>query len=258
MFPGQLGNHIFYLPDDDAILKVGPPKASEAEAMRFVAANTSIPVPKVIDSDFKGERGWIKMSKIPGQLLADAWSSFSDTQKASLAAQLRDYLTQLRNISGDFYGALWREACPDVFFAHLPWTSEANYLLYGPFDTHAAYNLGLIDALRNSRPDGLEPSDSDNALITKIAATTDDRKIFSHGDLHNLNIFVDGKGIITGILDWGTAGFSISGREYFETKDRARSQDWIHVVDDIFPEDAKGDYEILRELNQALVMYTGI
>jgi hypothetical protein len=59
------------------------------------------------------------------------------------------------------------------------------------------------------------------------------------------------------IVDWGSAGFSIPGREYLEAKLRARQPEWIKLLDDIFPEDAKADYDILKELDRALVLYSG-
>jgi len=48
LFPRPMGPRTFHLPKEDRILKVGTTaKLSEAEAMRFVARETSIPVPTV-------------------------------------------------------------------------------------------------------------------------------------------------------------------------------------------------------------------
>lgn len=46
LFPRRVGPRILYLPDQDQILKAGPSvKMSEAEAMRYVALRTSVPIP---------------------------------------------------------------------------------------------------------------------------------------------------------------------------------------------------------------------
>jgi hypothetical protein len=51
LYPRPMGPKIFLLPKEDRILKVGiSVKLSEAEAMRFVASKTSIPVPAVHDA----------------------------------------------------------------------------------------------------------------------------------------------------------------------------------------------------------------
>ncbi|KAL1591486.1 hypothetical protein SLS60_011878 [Paraconiothyrium brasiliense] len=256
LFPRKFGPRIFHLPDRGAVLKVGKSlKMAEAEAMRFVSSRSSIPVPEVYEAYEKNGYGYICMRKVEGVELGETWSSLSDDKKAYVADQLRGYLRELRDMRGDFYGALWNQPSEDIFFCHLCLTSHDNKQ-YGPFGSRVEYNQGLVEALTNARPGG-QLGESENSIIAKISALTEDTKIFSHGDLHLRNILVDGNGKIAAIVDWGSAGFSIPGREYLETKLRARRPDWIKLLDDIFSEDAKADYHILRELDQALILYSG-
>lgn len=72
LFPSKIGARILHLPDTNQILKAGSKvKLSEAEAMRLIARQTSIPVPRVQDAYVKDEIGYIFMSREKGKRLAD-------------------------------------------------------------------------------------------------------------------------------------------------------------------------------------------
>ncbi|KAF2473388.1 kinase-like protein [Lindgomyces ingoldianus] len=256
LFPRKIGPRIFHLPGRGAILKVGRSvRMAEAEAMRFVSSRSSIPVPEVYEAYEKNGIGYIYMCKVEGLQLGETWSSLSYDKKAYIADQLRGYVTELRDMRGDSYGALWNQPSADIFFSHLCLKTHDNKQ-YGPFKSRAEYNQGLVEALTNSRPRG-QLGESENSIIAKISALTEDAKVFSHGDLHLDNILVDGNCKIMAIVDWGSAGFSIPGREYLEANLRARQPEWIKLLDDVFPEDAKAEYHILKELDRALVLYSG-
>jgi hypothetical protein len=53
----------------------------EVQSMRFVAKQTSIPVPHVFDSWTDGDIGWITMSYIPGVTIGEAWPNMSPGQQ---------------------------------------------------------------------------------------------------------------------------------------------------------------------------------
>ncbi|KAF2214177.1 hypothetical protein CERZMDRAFT_11284, partial [Cercospora zeae-maydis SCOH1-5] len=221
---------IFALHDENIILKVGPSvEMCEAEAMRFVARETRIPVPEVIKSYMEDGNGYIFMSRLEGEPLGDCWAQLSPDLRSVVVHQLAGYLQELSSLHGDFYGALWHQPSKDIFFMHLPFRSEQ--VRYGPYHSRQQYNEGLIKALENSTPTaslaGLE-----EGLIDKLMNNNDDTKVFSHGDLQPMNVLVDkSTGRITGILDWESAGFSIRGREYYEAKARARSEAWSDALD---------------------------
>lgn len=255
LFPNKIGLRILFLPNENRIMKAGPSvKMSEAEAMRYVALHTSIPVPEVQESYIKDGCGYIVMSKADGEPLGDVWEDLSSEQRALVVSQLRSYTEQLRSLTGEFYGALWCQPSEDIFFKHLP--SRHEEIHYGPYRSRRQYNDGLVAALENSRPGQLSETDKD--LARRIQAITDGTITFSHGDLHSLNIHVDYTGTVTAILDWEAAGFSFCGREYFEARSRSRNVEWRAVLDEIFPEKARASFDLFTELDQALTQYTGI
>jgi aminoglycoside phosphotransferase (APT) family kinase protein len=255
LYPRPMGPKIFLLPKEDRILKVGV-KLSEAEAMRSVASKTSIPVPTVHDAYEQEGRSYIIMSRVHGKPLGEVWSSLCTEQKATIIRQLNHYMAELGTLSGDFYGSLWKSPLEDIFFHHFPFKIYEK-TQYGPYFSRQEYNTGLVAALRNSRPDQAL-SASDQALAEKLLQIDDERTVFSHGDLHVNNIIVDDACCITGIVDWEGAGFSIPGRDYYEARSRARNKDWTEALPCIFPKDAQVHYELLQELDLALIRYTMI
>jgi aminoglycoside phosphotransferase len=61
--------------------------------------------------------------------------------------------------------------------------------------------------------------------------------------------------VITGIIDWGVAGYSISAREYFCLRWQALDLDWRDLTSTILDVD---EYDFWAEVNQSMVDYTGI
>ena len=256
LFPLNVGPRILYLPDQNQIVKAGPNvKMSEAEAMRFVALHTSVPVPDVRESYIKNGCGYIFMSKADGEPLADIWKDLGSEQRASVVSQLRNYTEQLRSLTGKFYGALWDQTSEDIFFNHLPFHHER--VRYGPYYSRQQFNDGLVAALENSRPTR-SLDDSENALASRMRAVTDETKTFSHGDFQPLNILANRTGDVTAIVDWESAGFSICGREYYEARKRSRNDEWDATLDMIFPKEARVHFDLLKEFDQTLIQYTGL
>ncbi|KAL4954139.1 hypothetical protein BDW69DRAFT_183819 [Aspergillus filifer] len=75
-------------------------RISKVNTLRFIAKNTTIPVPKVHDFQNKGENVTkITMDFMPGKRLQDAWETMNEAQKTSVAEQLRSYVEQIRAYS---------------------------------------------------------------------------------------------------------------------------------------------------------------
>ncbi|RAL00708.1 uncharacterized protein BO80DRAFT_382876, partial [Aspergillus ibericus CBS 121593] len=212
---------------DSVILKMGPVVSmGEAEAMCLVRQSTSVPVPEVINAYMIEDVGFIVMQKIPGTLLAKCWDDLPDESQQSIMKQLRVYMSEWREIQGDFFGAVDGGPCDDIIFKH-PWGKQSDQ--YGPYRTRQEFNQGVVAALRNSRPHGQLVGETDYCLAEEIFASgdhgKDERKVFTHGDLHPTNIIVeDGK--IAGIIDWGASGYSVASREFLELDWARSSSSW--------------------------------
>jgi hypothetical protein len=252
----RIGPQVFYIPSRNAILKIGPSvKRAEAEAMRFITDHTSVPVPRVLEFYEKDGLGHLFMSKVEGRILADLWSGLSTDNRNFVINQLQGYVSQWQSLQGPFCGALWNSPCLDIFFQHLCLASLGDKK-YGPYRSRKDYNRGLVEALRNSRPTGTL-GQSEQSLVERITALEDERKIFSHGDLHLGNIIVDDSVTITGVIDWEGAGFSIKERDYTEAMLRARHPEWVRALHCIFPDDVKHHFNVFKELDRTLVQYSG-
>ncbi|KAF1840390.1 kinase-like protein [Cucurbitaria berberidis CBS 394.84] len=256
-FPNKIGPRIIFLPDTKQILKIGYGiTRSEAEAMRLLTSQTSVPVARVDRVSERGDSGYILMSQLEGQPLADVWPALTPEARACLMQDLRGYIQEWRTLRGDYYGALGHQPCQDIFFKHFPMRKESN-VEYGPYKTRSEYNAGIKRALQMSRPP--ETSDArDEALLDKIETLNDSVIVFTHGDLHRDNILVK-NGKITGILDWGSSGYSIMDREYYEARSRARNPEWKAALESVFAGEIDMiTYSILEQVDKELVVYSGM
>lgn len=259
LFPHKLGARIFYVPSRQCILKAGSfVSMSEAEAMRFISKNTTVPVPQVHDAHVEDGVGYIFMSKLPGQPLGKVWPELSKEQRTSIAAQLRSYVMQWQSFRGNYFGALEQQPCREIFFHHLcllpPYERQ-----YGPYFSRDDYNEGLVEAIVNSRPKGeSQLGEKEMTFIEKIRSLTGDTAIFTHGDLHLENILVNDEFIVTGIIDWGMAGYSFEDRDYAEARIRARDPDWIETLHEIFGSTKRINIDLYLQLDAILVEYSGL
>jgi aminoglycoside phosphotransferase len=223
--------------------------------MRLLASKTSVPVPRVDRVGQRGDSGYILMSQIEGEPLADVWTSLPPNARASIIQDLRGYIHEWRALRGDYYGALGHQPCQDIFFKHFPMRQKSK-IDYGPYKTRSEYNAGIKSALQMSRPPGTIDK-RDEALLHRIRSLKDPIIVFTHGDFHLDNILVK-EGKIFSILDWGTSGYSIKDREYYEARSRARNPEWKAALDLMFTgEIDMGTYSILEQLDKELVVYSG-
>lgn len=240
--------------DATTVLKVGETvRMGEAEAMILVRDQTSVPVPRVFNAYVIAEIGFIVMEKIPGDELAE---TLPRPVKAALAEELRGYIQQWRQIRGSFFGTVDGGPCQDVIFKH-PW--ENKEYDYGPFVSRGDFNAGMVEALKKSRPSATLETAEDELFAEELLASGQDlaepeTRVFTHGDLDQSNILVrDGR--ISGIIDWGAAGYSVPEREYFGLRWPTLDQEWRDLSTSILPPDG---YEYWTTVNREMMRYTCI
>jgi aminoglycoside phosphotransferase (APT) family kinase protein len=174
------------------VIESGPDlHPSEAETMRFIAANTSIPIPRVYESQEDSESvPNITMDYIEGERLDKIWNGLLEDQKLDIANQLKMILSELRGLKGQYIGSLNRGSATD---------GRRFDFKGGPFDTENEFNHFLLSDMLSSTPSILRN-------IASRALRTDHQIVFSHSDFAPHNIIVkDGK--VAGILDWEYSGW---------------------------------------------------
>ncbi|KAJ9192301.1 hypothetical protein DTO164E3_8440 [Paecilomyces variotii] len=238
------------------ILKIGyGVSMGEAEAMCLVRNLTTVPVPKVLNAYMIEDIGFILMERVPGIPLEECWDRLSIAARKSIVQQLKDYVQQWRRIEGTFFGSVDGGPCEDVIFKH-PWGTKP--YRYGPFQTRKEFNAGVVLALQRSRPNDRLIGKRDCILADRILASgengQDERKIFTHGDLHPTNIIIDDDKI-TGIIDWGASGYSVASREHFGLKWATDEPSWRELSSSILASD---EYEFWADVNNSMTDYTGI
>ncbi|OGM42143.1 hypothetical protein ABOM_009160 [Aspergillus bombycis] len=213
---------------------------SEAENMRFLAANSKVPVPKVYQAfiDPETNRTFIVMEYVHGDNLQKLLPSLTPSQKTIICKLVKDAMIDLRNIPPpDYLGTLNRRPYHDGVF----WTKEQNPLISGPFPSQKEMNRGILERLRQT-----ESPQYIRLLQTMVDSTLHShRTVFAHGDLQPKNIMVqeveshDGespKFKIT-IIDWEISGWYPEYWDFCNATISCRFKpDWLALVPDILDE----------------------
>lgn len=186
---------------DGKIVKYGfSVRVGEGLATRFIAENTSIPVPEIFaiaTEELKNDRiTYIVEEKIHGTRLLEILPTLDSQNASDIAEQLSGFLVQLSSLDhrgSGHVGVIGGSFNETGFFGS--WTHFDHRM---PTTTKEFVEYFVDRARRGVSPD----------KIAKWMSTFDFSRppIFSHGDLVPENIMVyDGR--VTGIIDWECAGW---------------------------------------------------
>lgn len=182
---------------------------NEALALAFVAEHTTIPVPRLIASDWDR----VTMEYVEGQTLQQAWPVLTAEERFGVLEQLAGYIAQLRALGGVYLGRLDGDGVvlPSIF------TRSG-----GPFKTVAEMHHWLVRPPR-SKP---EMSMYHHQITSQLGA--DYPIVFTHGDIAARNIIIrDGR--VVALLDWEFAGFYPEYWEYVLTLRGLDNIDWSTI-----------------------------
>ncbi|KAF8119967.1 kinase-like domain-containing protein [Boletus edulis] len=169
---------------------------SEAFALQFVAAHTSIPVPKVHCAFVQDGCTYILMDRIKGDMLVRGWASRTDESKANIFGQLRKMVDEMRKLPAPGH-CISNVVGGSLYDSRFAGTSST----IGPFDTIQDFHLFLRNGMKEPPENYPEVGD-----LMRLQDQPWPMPVFTHADLSSFNILVRGDDVV-GIIDWETAGW---------------------------------------------------
>ncbi|KAJ5811436.1 hypothetical protein N7474_007737 [Penicillium riverlandense] len=205
---------------NNPVVKSGDLRSHEAATLRCIAANTTIPVPKVHGIHWEnGKVASFVMDYMPGKRLDEAWDTLDSNQKLSIADELHSYINQLRELKGDDIGAIDRGKAIIGQIASIEG---------GPFDSEQQLNEFILGDIVKSAPDLLRH-------YAKFALMDNHEIVFTHADFSPRNILVE-RDRVTAILDWEYAGWYPEHWEYIQALRQLKPMpDWPEYLSHILP-----------------------
>jgi len=173
-------------------------RLTEAVASEFIAKNTTIPVPRVLDVFKYNGTVHIVQEFIDAPHLFTVWRRLGLDDRRRCMLQLKGYMEQLRSLVPPEPGKVQSidgEGFTDGRVGHEQW---------GPFESHDEFNKFFnhekVRKLASRYPDAQAP-----LAVTKGRTW---RTVFAHGDLGPHNILWDmKKAEIAAIIDWEFSGW---------------------------------------------------
>ncbi|KAI0436251.1 kinase-like domain-containing protein [Xylaria telfairii] len=181
----------------------------EGENMLIVQQYTNLPIPKLYamyQHDPSRDKVLI-MEYVAGEVLSTCYDKLDAAHKASVGAQLRSQLRELRKIpSPGVFGALGGRP----YLAH-PWIFKKSV---GPFHSatdflEAYFNAQFPEARNGSHP-GMDELKSQLLELSK----NHNAPVFTHADLQGQNIMLRKDGSIC-IIDWESSSYCPQYFEFF-------------------------------------------
>jgi aminoglycoside phosphotransferase (APT) family kinase protein len=196
---------------------------AEAMATEFVQANTTIPVPKILDVLEDNDHVMILMTRLPGEPFFDHFDYLSPADVDIMKDTLRDWLHQLRMLPSPTQSVCRFGGGPCK--SHRVRADET----FGPFDSIRDLHDYLYTSVPKKHQDRLH-------VLAEASHSRPHKICFTHGDIAPSNILISGNRL-TGLIDWECAGWF---PEYWDFTTavyrRQRYPEWFNLFKDIFPQ----------------------
>ncbi|KAH7011273.1 kinase-like domain-containing protein [Ilyonectria destructans] len=193
------------------VVKFGKdPKVTIAEGQCLWSLHQLLPqvlVPEIYGWRQDGDNTFLYMELVQGVTLENQWDSLNRTERGGVCENLRDILTELRQLRQDpsdlFLGHINRNPYSDVVFTNgvLPRA--------GPFRSVKEFHDWLSAMIRRGKEShwpGLAPEDIPDPYRQLLP---DAAVVFTHADLHPSNIIVSSEPPyrVTALIDWEQSGW---------------------------------------------------
>ncbi|THW98763.1 kinase subdomain-containing protein [Aureobasidium pullulans] len=189
------------------IVKTGPyVHLTEAATMRYIAENTSIPVPKVHCAFTHKDRSIVVMERIHGEVIPAAWNRLGEEGRAKIFAQLKGMIEEMRCLKPPPGTGVQSCVGGSLYDSRM----NRNETRFGPFATIQEFHIWLRKGFRSTdhtQSSNLESSEEKQ--LEEMEAMQDGRRphpVFTHADLNPFNILVRGEQVV-GIIDCEFAGW---------------------------------------------------
>ena len=192
-------------------------RLTEAHTMRFIAENTTIPVPKVYAAFEHNDQVYIVMERTKGKPVSHGWLQRSAASKTEILSQLKTMVDQLRAIPApapppESRGGPGR-VC-DILGGPISDDCLPDTHLWGPFASIDAFHRALRSA------DETDPLyDAGTARVPWISEMMAFQRaewpepVLTHGRLAARAVRVRGDEVVA-LLDWESAGWMPPYWEY--------------------------------------------
>ncbi|KAI0717995.1 protein kinase subdomain-containing protein PKL [Cerioporus squamosus] len=199
---------IYRLPFNFVLKVSDDPTGNEAAALRFVESLHGIHTPTFIDVCCKARRTYLLTTWIEGNCVADVWGHLTATDKAQLAAQLREQFSRLHEQT--ITDARQRPIClasgaPLVIDPRVPWLADSPRIFTISRDLFQQLWVGLGCSWN---AETLQP------LLRPLIERDDVPIVFCHGDILRKNLILPGGlqrwrfgATVVCLIDWEYAGW---------------------------------------------------
>jgi aminoglycoside phosphotransferase (APT) family kinase protein len=209
----------------------------EAETMKFIAANSRVPVPRVFAafSEIETKMNFIVMEFVPGRTLEALLPTLSAEEKVEINIQVKNAIDELRKLQAPNYiGGVNRQPLNNAIF----WVPDHDPAISGPFATEAEMNEGMLQHLEQLTP---------AAYVQFVRGMMNStlcghRTVLTHGDLQPKNIMVnrisghkDNNGRLEiHLIDWESAAWYPEYWEFCSSTFGCRFRpEWLELVQHI-------------------------
>ncbi|KAI5994786.1 kinase-like domain-containing protein [Pisolithus albus] len=190
----------------------------EANALRLVSSNTTIPVPRVHRVVKEEYDFLIVMDYIKGQTLAEVWPTFSVWRKISVAFTLHRYVRQLRRLKASPttppgpLSVQGPQECESPVFGQVQ-SSRGPFASYSEFSTwfNEWCKIGLdVRRLPEDHPSRKKKFDDSEPMV------------LTHQDINLRNIILGDDGRLW-LINWGWSGYYPPWFEFVATLTQAEN-----------------------------------
>ncbi|KAF2207313.1 hypothetical protein CERZMDRAFT_115307 [Cercospora zeae-maydis SCOH1-5] len=210
---------------------------TEAASMQYIAANTSIPIPKVHCAFESDGKVYIVMERLRGENIFKALDKVASPDRESLLTQLKECLEQMRSLRPPTGTGVQSCVGGSLHDSRIPHGKPR----FGPFKTIQEFHWWLRGGLQIA-----DIRDETHREELEAMMRHQDKNwpppTFTHGDLNPANILVS-QGRISGIIDWEFAGWYPHYWEYTSARYLDRIiPTWTTILDqtlEAFPQEVE-------------------